>query len=145
MNNNTPTPAFDYDALPAKYAAIADITARRKAFLEDIVGFYKLNNRAIIIDNVEGPKCVYAPTQTSPGCAIGRCLPRESEALNYTGLIGSYLSEGRHLPDWMREMGVSFLQDMQSLHDNCSCWNESGLSEEGKSRVEWYKTNYNLT
>lgn len=127
--------------LSLKYKAIKDIKERRKVFLTDIAGFYNSNNRSVGEDGV----CKYSAQPNSPGCAIGRCLgPSIAARFDKLGTKGSN-SDGssicdvfnkdylkNRIPVWMREMGVNFLWECQSLHDKDVYWNKKGLSIEGK-------------
>lgn len=123
------------------FAEIEDIKARRKAFIEDEASFYHSGNRAVMPYGDGKYRCVYTPTETSPGCAIGRHLDRDCVIIreNLIGSIGTFLqSYNAYLvnstPLWMREMGSEFLQSCQTLHDEESFWDENGLSEAGKVR-----------
>ena len=94
------------------------------------------------------PKTNYIPT--SDGCAIGRHLDGDvKEKFDFRG--GSIYSIKKNVlelfalaPQWMQDMHIYFLQDIQGLHDNPDYWNETGLSEEGKERVDEIKKRFGL-
>lgn len=109
------------------FAEISDIKERRKAFLFDTANFYNSKNRAVISHGY----CSYAPTGNSPGCAIGRHLDRDSILLQDGKNYPVYYYENS-LPFWMKEMGMAFLTRVQCFHDTEVCWNEMGLTLEGK-------------
>ena len=44
----------------------------------------------------------------------------------------------------MQAIDIDFLRDIQKLHDNPDYWNETGLSEEGKKRVDGIKKRFGL-
>lgn len=127
-----PTP----EELSAKYTAIADMQERRKVFLDDVASFYTSENRA-----TSGQICLYQATKTSPGCAIGRCIPDKLRP-NTGGVSQNEVYNV--LPLWMREMGQDFLADIQRLHDSTTRWNAEGLSADGVKFVAWIKEAYNL-
>lgn len=128
-----PTP----EELSAKYTAIADMQERRKAFLDDVASFYTSENRA-----TSGPHCLYQTTKTSPGCAIGRCLP-----INGRPNKGTVNDPDVYkiIPAWMKEMdGEDFLASIQRLHDNPANWDSRGLTEKGDAMVTKLKQQYKL-
>jgi len=101
---------------------------RRIAFLEYTRRFYHLGNRAIGPDE---KTCLYEPTLTSPGCAIGQNVP---ESYGLYGLVAP-VTDGVvwfKLPGWMRDLGSDFLQITQQLHDREPYWTATGLSEIGE-------------
>jgi hypothetical protein len=113
------------------FAAISEVKARQKAFLDYVAKFYNLNNRA---EKPEGG-CVYHALDNSPGCAIGQFLPLNLQK-NCVGAIDNvYYYQPEYFnqfPDWMREMGFDFLLEIQRLHDYSSYWDENGISEIGQ-------------
>jgi hypothetical protein len=118
--------------LTASFSAMMNLDERRFAFLKETVLFYNSRNRATNWRN----GCIYAATETSPGCAIGRFIPPDGKFdLQKVCGIEKAIRIGNQLPDWMMEMGIDFLADVQSLHDVADCWNDSGLSARGKEEV----------
>lgn len=129
------------NALSYKYSNIASIPERRKAFVTDIFSFYNSTNRAVKFGG-----CIYSSTNTSPGCAIGRCLsPELTKELDNDDnsdiedtTVSSFFSVGldTKFPKWMVEMGVDFLSACQTLHDRDEFWSIAGPTEEA---VEFVK------
>ena len=130
--------------LGAKYKAIKNVDERRKTFLIDMAEFYNSGNRSVDEDSF----CVYSGGSFSPGCAIGRCLgPSLRKRLDqcedkdiYNIYDKLYLLN--RLPKWMTEMGLEFLGDAQSFHDDYTNWNKTGLSERGKRIFQSLKEKY---
>lgn len=127
--------------LDAKYSAIENVNERRRTFLTDVTEFYNSTNRAFWDhtkqkpDNVDDKpsKCTYAATDSSPGCAIGRCvIDRAPIANRIAGVYGVLL----HLPKWMKEMDSMFLAEVQLLHDADDAWTEAGISDIGKEQAK---------
>lgn len=125
------------------FAAINDINQRRHAFIDYIGRFYNLNNRA-----ASGSTCFYSKTDNSPGCAIGQFLPAElsAELDNLDGMHIEKISIHKQslylkIPAWMREMGVKFLLDCQSVHDDGVNWGKAGINSCGVYRVREIKEN----
>jgi len=131
---------FDYDEFQAKLAAIADVSDRELALLEDTVRFYNSKNRA----RTPGGYCVYYATENSPGCAIGRCIERSK--INQFDTMYSVLrliEEKFSLPSWLVAMDKIFLKNLQILHDDFTNWNDAGISETGMLFVEEIKQHIN--
>lgn len=108
---------------------ITDITARRKAMLDDVT------------TNPRGLDATY-----SCGCALGRWLPKKlCEQLD--NLDDSTVWKIKHLlPPWMQEMDWRFLAEIQSLHDQLPYWdpfdgykrlNNHGLEFADLIRKQW--------
>ncbi len=116
-----------------------NIKDRQLAFLEDTIKFYSedVSRRAI---TGEG-RCMYR-TADGRKCAIGRHIPDDK----YTKVIETS-SVGELvmicLPEEIQELGKSFLNSVQMLHDNDIYWNQKGLSIEGEGRIECIKENIN--
>lgn len=139
-------PVFDYEAFQTRLKSITDIQQRMKVLLLETASFYNKHNRA----TTNG--CVYHPTITSVGCAIGRCLERKSILLedeievrhsstDYKWMLECYPNE---IPDWLKEMDREFLSDIQKLHDNIDCWESTGLSSFGQEAVDRIMHQWNL-
>ena len=110
---------------------IEDINERRKAFLEYTMNSYNSGNRAVASD---GKTCVYHPTETSPGCAIGQWLTDEEKS-GLAGNVYGAMKMGR-IPKWMVEMGINFLSRVQQMHDFPPAWDETVLSRVGEKWKE---------
>lgn len=118
-------------------------------FLYDTVHHYNLNNRC-----VDDTQCAYSPLtigkNNSEGCAIGRYLDPE---LAYQidkerkGLNASInrVSELYSLPEWMKQLDIALLTEVQNLHDEEMYWDSDGLSEMGKRKVRNICDQFNLS
>jgi len=114
----------------------------QREFLVSTVQFYTSENRSVHSGTNE---CLYAPTENSPGCAIGRFLNKdlalELDEKDTKGLAVSFVKLNtpdlfEQFPDWMKEMNISFLRKVQLLHDDSENWNENGISDKGKEIVK---------
>lgn len=116
--------------------------------LYDTVHHYNSSNRC-----VTDSRCAYSPItvgkKNSEGCAIGRWLSpdlalqidneRIGQDSSISDVIDSYL-----FPDWMKKMDIEFLKELQGIHDNPHCWDETGLSQLGKDYVQYTCECFNL-
>jgi hypothetical protein len=106
-------------------------------FLENTIKHFNSSNRGID----ENGCCSY-----KNGCAIGRHLqPELAEKLDRINMVGAsnpYVFN--KLPKSLKELGRSFLLDIQRLHDDKKYWNLNGLSDEGKLYVEQIKIIHEL-
>ncbi len=62
-----------------------------------------------------------------------------------TSVITQYPEEIEHLPDWMREYDMKFLQEIQSFYDDNKFWNKvsyKGLTQLGKAMLIELLNNY---
>ena len=127
----------------------------RLEFLESTIKYYKENPQRRCTNN-DG--CFYSPVTVgkediSGGCAIGRFIDPVL-ALEFDGeskLLGLAISGvfrrpeyKERLPKWMQKMDINFLEDVQSLHDDGIYWNDWGLTDAGKRKVDSIKKNYEL-
>jgi hypothetical protein len=128
----------------------------RLEFLESTIKYYVENPQRRC--NKDGT-CFYSPASVgkegiSGGCAIGRfidpdlALELDAEVkpgfgLGITGVIRRQEYKER-LPKWMQKMNIDFLEDVQSLHDDGIYWNDWGLTDAGKRKVDSIKKNYKL-
>lgn len=124
---------------------MTDIQVKQLTFLDETIKHYNSNNRAII----EGC-CLYKSIpDVSSGCAIGRHLTPELATLldSCTDLNSTSVEEDKifnYLPDNLKELGQSFLNQVQQLHDNSAYWNEEGLTSAGYEKVRLIKMHYGL-
>ena len=124
----------------------------RIEFLRDTINYYSDDTNRRCIEN---RMCYYSPekigkSEISNGCAIGRHLSREDA--NFIDNIGvmdvkriindPILSQ--KLPEWMKDLGTSFLYDVQLLHDRSGYWNESGITAAGIDQVKKIQREYEL-
>jgi hypothetical protein len=140
VGSNQQLVPWEYEEYIHDYAGIADITERRRVFLDDSVAFYSQNPgelRAVDVDAV----CVYHPINMSPGCSIGRHYP--SEILRDCAGTVYNIDENQFLL-WMLEMGRNYLMAVQRLHDLNKFWGEKGLSEDGMARYKDIKAEFGL-
>jgi len=123
-----------------------NLPKKRLEFLEDTIKFYTSKNRGF---NEFTQTCQYSPIEgVSEGCAIGRHIPdlNITVKLDALGSIESVKEEGGWslIPRKLRNLGVGFLFEVQSLHDGNGYWDEHGLTNEGKLRVDTIKRRFNL-
>jgi len=86
-----------------------------------------------------GTSCHYSALIGKPfGCAVGRLLDEDlAEALD--GMPESSVSRldiFKILPQDVKDLGLPFLRELQTLHDIPSNWTDEGLSEEGMQFFE---------
>lgn len=118
----------------------------REEFLLDTIKYYSEDtSRRCVLNG----KCTYSPKTlniNSDGCAIGRWLDEELKL--ELDAIGTVPVQNEKvfdkLPEWMQGMGRCFLHDVQKLHDINNYWNESGLSQFGKNKVNEMIEHYTL-
>lgn len=130
---------FNYAAFQDRLASIPSAKDRAIALVESTAGFYNLGNRAKLVLNrdIAQITCFYHPTDTTPGCAIGRCLDRTSmfvdplfkgDDTDVATLLSAYPEE---FPDWLKEISVEILIRLQEFHDDDRNWDEFGLTAVG--------------
>lgn len=103
--------------------------------LEETATFYTSENRCLV-----GGLCKYWTEDKPNGCAIGRLISDKKlcKELNPLGTVGRDCVFDI-LPDELKDYGQNFLRELQMLHDTGDNWNETGLSERGKSVREEIK------
>lgn len=110
---------------------------KRLQFLNDTVNHFNSNNRGVLKSGV----CSYVM-----GCAIGRHLTPELAAnLELSNFGVAHPKMFKQLPENLQELGKDFLHYVQSLHDDERNWNESGLSDLGKEKVDNIKQMFILS
>lgn len=118
----------------------------REQFLLDTINYYSKDTSR---RSTNGNYCTYSPVNSNSkgdGCAIGRWLsPKLKLKLDSIGnpAVHNQIIFCK-LPDWMQEFGVKFLDSVQSLHDTSHCWDNSGLSIQGKKEVNNIIKTYKL-
>ena len=93
---------------------ISEIFNTREEVLQDAINYYwgKPERRCV---DLEG-NCVYHPSNTSEGCAIGRYIdPEIARELPLASVRD--LRVQWHLPIWLKDMGNNFLETLQECHD----------------------------
>lgn len=119
---------------------------QKRELLVSTVQHYTTENRALV-----NGVCLYSCTTNSLGCAIGRFLePEVALAFDNVpggagiGIIAKMEEYKQLLPNWMLELGIHFLSEIQKLHDCLYCWDTNGITEEGKHRVSNICTTFDL-
>lgn len=114
----------------------------RQELLDNTIQYFNLTNRAVDYRGF----CFYVhPSNKDQRCAIGRELS-EKKALKLlnTEMPVPNKKVFNILPDRLKNMGVSFLKEIQILHDNELYWTATGLSGRGKREVKRICRVYNL-
>lgn len=110
--------------------------------LKETVKYYSKNTkRRCLQDGV----CFYNGQRNyrtkSKGCAIGRLLDTETAEMidkNYSfeGIPSGVDDIFTLLPENIQDYGIDFLTELQNLHDSALHWDESGLTNTGRRKVE---------
>lgn len=116
-----------------------------RKILKETAEYYNLNNRAVGSHPTaySGESCKYYIDFNNQGvadcrCGIGRLVSMDQAKkleLECAAKRVSFLIENRLLPPEIHELGLYFLQDIQSLHDDKDNWVEDGISENGGRKV----------
>jgi hypothetical protein len=86
----------------------------REELLQDAINYYWGKPERRCVDELGN--CIYPPTDTSEGCAIGRLLPLDlAERLGLDGVEDDIIFCS--LPEWLQNMGKRFLVNLQCCHD----------------------------
>jgi len=121
------------------------IEKRRLALIEETITHYTLKNRGEIKTSI-GSKCIYSPTPTSEGCAIGRLIA-DKEVCKAMDVLAGCVNDPKLeslLPTEIKELGVDFLLALQRLHDGEDNWSDNGLTLSGISTVNSIKNQFSL-
>ena len=119
----------------------------QRELLVSTVKFYTSENRGY---NIEKGLCEYQANPNSPGCAIGRFLPKDvSKIFDEYDLPGiTTILENSDLcsriPQWLLDLNSGFLNAVQKLHDETLNWNITGISDQGKYKVKSICIQYGL-
>lgn len=129
-----------------KIKTLKKLKTKRNFYLNDMISYFNSNTRCLlpvyrITDNTD---CRYERTETSEGCAIGRRLPLKTSIKLDKGTNQAISNNLNLVPDWMKELGGDFLQELQRLHDNSRNWNEKGLSTIGEECLSDIKNKFDL-
>ena len=122
--------------------------------LNDTIAYYSVNPAERRCISIYGA-CSYSPSinhiPTSEGCAIGRHLDGDvkikfdESSYGSISMIAKYNKDAFALaPQWMQDMDIDFLMDIQVLHDKSDYWNETGLTEMGEEYVNQIKNKFGL-
>ena len=91
--------------------------------------------------------CIYSPTESSPGCAVGRLIADkvlcdQLDEEGYKGINTSIRCVFDKLPLEIQDLGKRFLAELQRWHDNELNFTETGLSEQGRTRLDEIEGKY---
>lgn len=114
----------------------------KRQLLVSTAQFYNLNNRAV----KDKHGCVYLNEKNNRCCAIGRhlapdtCIVYDNGEINGavdTDIISIFAKNKlkKLAPQWMQNINVNLLRDIQQLHDTHSHWADTGISDIGKIYV----------
>ena len=111
---------------------------RQKTLFEitlETINFYSKNPECRSLG--EDTNCLYAPSEHSPGCAVGRVIDRTvcqlqegrcaSTTFNAMGSREKY-NPHKHNREGYKVGGIKFWEDLQNFHDNSNYWD--GMSGE---------------
>ncbi len=118
------------------------IKQKQLRILNETINNFNSTNRCV----TENGSCNYY-LEGKQGCAIGRLIEdkelcKKLDKLDYGGV--SYHNVFDLLPDELKELTKGFLSDLQNLHDESECWNETGLTNRGLNRVGGIKVEFDL-
>lgn len=116
----------------------------KREIIEETVAYYSEDVTRRALSYREGGSiagCKYL-TSENKMCAVGRCLTEEG--LKEWGDYSSYFTLDMidSLKEEYKVDDYGFWSDLQKLHDTNSNWDENGLSEDGKSFVNWLLETY---
>lgn len=125
---------------------MTELQTKQIDFLNETTAHYTLKNRGY-----NGDHCEYSPIiGISEGCAIGRkiadkklCSDLDSGKFDCCFGVSSN-SVFAVIPKELQELGQDFLAEIQSLHDDVRYWDETGLNEVGKNKVQSIKKEFDL-
>ena len=108
------------------------IYEKRLEFLDETIKFYSedITRRSVILDKDGDEMCCYrtfdADGNVKSKCAIGRVIPDEAYVSSIESLSVNTNSVLNILPKEIKDLGVSFLGEVQTLHDTPHYWNMGG-------------------
>lgn len=108
---------------------LSAINQKRLEVLTQTKQFYNSNNRGIL-NNV----CRYL-TSDNKKCAVGRLFLTEEELKTFNDTFKDKtvadLQCFEALPNYIKELGIRFLEELQDFHDVSCNWSDEGLSGAG--------------
>lgn len=120
------------------------VSKTRQELLDNTINHFNIENRGIKPD-CDATVCLYYCYANNKRCAIGIEVNKKTAiALQKENKPVSYTYSFNLLPKRLRNMGRSFLESIQNLHDKSENWTKEGLSLKGKIFVEDIKTTYKL-
>ena len=128
-----------------------ELQIKQLAFLNETCSHFNLSNRS----TTDEYGCQYYPAHDeTEGCAIGRKIADKDLCKkldnNFKNEFKNPTTSVKHkeifdlLPSELKELGQSFLQAIQGLHDTEHYWTLEGLSNDGKTRKEEIITKFDL-
>ncbi len=106
--------------------------------LNETTSAYTSKNRA---SNRKG-ECYYFKKDKC--CAVGRCLEDPKKFEKWDCRVDRLPKLEENLKPEYRGFPIKFWEDLQHLHDHVHFWDEKGLSEAGKKRVDKIKKRFKL-
>lgn len=102
--------------------------------IKETASHYTSKNRGYDTDE---SSCEYI-TPEGYRCAVGRCIKKEhiltfqldNQGVGIDG--GNFDQLNKVLQDEYKGHSYTFWQDLQQLHDQCSNWNDEGLTDQGR-------------
>ena len=126
------------------------IKEKQLALLNETIEYYSADpvGRRCITER----RCAYSPIKlglegTSEGCAIGRKIPAELAEELDAEIGGSAVGNTdifNRLPEELKILTIQFLEVIQYLHDSNGSWDDKGLTQLGKEKVEQIKKDFQL-
>lgn len=107
------------------------IEQRRLAFLEETVTYYSEDTNRRAVSDIGA--CYYRVGDKK--CAIGRHIPDNSYTKEIEGCSIDSALVYSVLPKEVQELGIAFLVNVQSLHDDRRYWGNQGLTPVGKEKA----------
>lgn len=116
----------------------------REEFLIDTIEYFAtdpISRRNISQEGI----CTYTPIKsTSQGCAIGRFMTPHNQIIADKIQDINIIMDTTLLPKEIKELGTSFLCDVQLFHDENDYFDEYGLTERGMNYINSLIDSYNL-
>lgn len=105
---------------------ITKVFNTREEVLQEAINYYwgKPERRCVDLED----KCVYHPSNTSDGCAIGRYIDPEIACNLPSARVGN-AQVLEVTPVWLKDMGVDFLEALQHAHDSRRIFSEKGIKK----------------
>lgn len=114
------------------------MTAMMLKTLNETINSYTSKTRA---SNRNG-NCYYF--KKGKCCAIGRCLTNPEEFAKWDCKVDRLPALDKNLKPEYRGFPLAFWEALQHLHDHKCLWDENGLSDLGKKRVDEIKRKFKL-
>ncbi len=116
----------------------SSIQNKQLKVLNETISHYNIGNRGY------SGVCQYI-TGDGRKCAIGRLITDDLASNLEKNYGGKRVNDVfKFLPKDIQELGEDFLEYLQTLHDSRHYWNETGLTDSGKSFVSLIKDKFSL-